>query len=147
MRTLLVAFLLAGLALPALAQEAPKNKPPTGINRVAYTLQPVTDLQRAVDFYTKGLGMKVTRTFETPDKSFREINLAFDDKPDSSAIILAHRQGKAVDTKGQATHMILQVKDIRAAAAAVAAAGGKVTKAPPEKPTRMCESYTQWASG
>ena len=133
MRILLTALLLSGFALGAQAQESPKNKAPTNVNRVAYTLQPVSDLQRAVDFYTKGLGMQITRTFEAKERRFREVNLAFDDKGDSSAIILAHTEGKSVDTRGQATHMILQVKDIRAAVKNAAAAGGKVTKAPPEK--------------
>lgn len=133
MRILLTTLLLSGLAFGAAAQETPKNKAPTNTNRVGYTLQPVNDLQRAVDFYTKGLGMQITRTIEMKERKFREVNLAFDDKGDSSAIILAHTEGKAVDTKGQVTHMILQVKDIRAAVKSVAAAGGKVTKAPPEK--------------
>ena len=133
MRILLTALLLGGVALGAFAQEAPKNRAPANVNRVAYTLQPVSDLQRAVDFYTKGLGMQITRTVEVKERKFHEVNLAFDDKGDSSAIILAHTEGKPVDTKGQASHMILQVKDIRAAVKSAAAAGGKVTKAPPEK--------------
>src|SRR4051812_28377553 len=101
LKQFLLAALLAGTSVVATAQEMPKNKPPTGISRVAYTLQPVNDLERAVSFYTKGLGMQVTRTFEAPGGNFREINLAFDDKPASSAIILAHTKGKPVDTKGQ----------------------------------------------
>lgn len=133
MRILLTAFLLSGIALGAYAQEVPRNKAPANVNRVAYALQPVSDLQRAVDFYTKGLGMQITRTFEAKERKFREVNLAFDDKGDSSAIILAHTEGKPVDTKGQVTHLILQVKDIRAAVKSAAAAGGKVTKAPPDK--------------
>jgi lactoylglutathione lyase len=133
MRMFATALALAAIALPAAAQEVPKNRAPTNVNRVGYTLQPVNDLQRAVDFYTKGLGMRITRAIEVKERRFREVNLAFDDKGDSSAIILAHTEGKPVDTEGQVTHMILQVKDIRAAVKSVAAAGGKVTRPPPEK--------------
>ena len=57
MRILLTAFLLSGIALGAYAQEVPRNKAPANVNRVAYALQPVSDLQRAVDFYTKVIGL------------------------------------------------------------------------------------------
>lgn len=134
MRILPTTLLLAVVAFGAQAQEVPKNKAPANVNRVAYTLQPVNDLQRAVDFYTRGLGMQVTRTYEAKERKFREVNLAFDDKGDSSAIILAHTEGKVVDVKGQTSHMILQVKDIKAAVRGAAAAGGKITKAPPDQP-------------
>lgn len=97
--------------------------------RVAYAQQHVEDLARAVAFYAKGLGMRVTRDFQTADGSFKEISVAFDDNLKSTAIILTWRRGQAKPVKPDwPMKLILQVPDVKAALAQALSAGGTLKR-------------------
>lgn len=82
-----------------------------------------SDIDRSLRFYTQGLGMVVTRTFNKGDRT--EVLLGFPGKKDQPGISLIHTKGAnaPVEHGNTTTKIVIGVTDVEAVAAKIAAAG------------------------
>lgn len=90
----------------------------------------VGDLERAIDFYTRVLGMQLLRRSENPQYQY---TLAFvgygGGNPGQAEIELTYNWGVSSYQHGSAFgHIALAVPDVHAACARIRAAGGAVTR-------------------
>lgn len=96
-----------------------------------HTMLRVGDLQRAIHFYTKVLGMNLLRTSDRPEQKY---TLAFVGAGRGNAdghaeIELTYNHGVDHYDLGSAYgHIALGVPDVAASCAAIRAAGGKVVR-------------------
>jgi lactoylglutathione lyase len=92
----------------------------------------VGDLERAIDFYTRVLGMQLLRRSENPAYKY---SLAFvgygGGNPGQAEIELTYNWGTEQYDIGTAYgHIALGMPDVRAACEKIRAAGGQVTREP-----------------
>jgi len=89
----------------------------------------VGDLQRAIDFYTRVLGMKLLRTTDRPEQQYSLAFVGYGDESAHSVIELTYNYGVTQYELGTAFgHLAIEVPDAAATCAAVKAAGGTVTR-------------------
>ena len=89
----------------------------------------VGDLQRAIDFYTRVLGMKLLRTTDRPEQQYSLAFVGYGDESAHSVIELTYNYGVTHYEIGTAFgHLAIEVPDAAATCAAVKAAGGTVTR-------------------
>ena len=99
--------------------------------RLLHTMLRVGDLQRAIDFYTRVLGMKLLRTTERPEQKYSLAFVGYGSNPDHAEIELTYNHGVDHYELGTAYgHIALGVEDVYAACEKIRAAGGKVTREP-----------------
>ncbi|MBL0420016.1 lactoylglutathione lyase [Ramlibacter sp. AW1] len=99
--------------------------------RILHTMLRVGDLQRAVDFYTRVLGMKLLRTTERPDQKYSLAFLGYGSNPEHAELELTYNHGVDHYDLGTAYgHIALGVEDAYAACERIRAAGGQVTREP-----------------
>ena len=76
----------------------------------------VGDLQRAIDFYTRMLGMKLLRTTERPEQKYLLAFVGYGSNPDHAEIELTHNHGVSCYELGTTYgHIALGVPDVYAA--------------------------------
>lgn len=99
--------------------------------RFLHTMLRVGDLQRAIDFYTRVLGMRLLRRSENPEHRYSLAFLGFDGgNPAQAEIELTYNWGVESYEAGTAFgHIALGVPDVYAACEKISAAGGQVTRA------------------
>jgi lactoylglutathione lyase len=98
--------------------------------RILHTMIRVGDLNRAIDFYTKVLGMKLLRRADHPGGRFTNAFVACDDESRTAVLELTHNwDTTAYDLGTGYGHVAIEVDDASAACAAVRSRGGKVTRA------------------
>lgn len=98
--------------------------------RILHTMLRVGELQRSIDFYTRVLGMKLLRTSENTEYNYTLAFVGYDTNPDHAELELTYNHGVDHYEMGSAYgHIAIGVDDAAQACAAVAAAGGKVTRA------------------
>jgi len=109
-----------------------------GINfRIRHTMLPVGDLDRAIDFYARLLGMDLMRLRNEPERNMRTGYLGYGSEDDGPALELiqtgaADRSAKMPDWSG---HIALYVSDLYKLAAILKAAGVRFTMDPrPNRP-------------
>ncbi len=91
----------------------------------------VGDLQRAIDFYTRVLGMKLLRTTERPEQKYSLAFVGYGSNPDHAEIELTYNHGVSQYELGTAYgHIALGVDDAYATCEKIRAAGGKITREP-----------------
>lgn len=96
-----------------------------------HTMLRVGDLQRAIDFYTKVMGMTLLRSTERPEQKY---SLAFvgygrGNADGQAEIELTYNHGVASYEMGSAYgHIAIAVPDAYAACDRIKAAGGQVTR-------------------
>ena len=91
----------------------------------------VSDLQRAIDFYTQVLGMTLLRTTERPEQKYSLAFVGYGSNPDHAEIELTHNHGVDSYELGTAYgHIALGVPDVYAACDKIRAAGGNITREP-----------------
>jgi lactoylglutathione lyase len=91
----------------------------------------VGDLQRAIDFYTKVLGMKLLRTTERPEQKYSLAFVGYGSNPGHAELELTYNHGVASYEMGSAYgHIALGVPDVYAACDKIRAAGGNITREP-----------------
>jgi lactoylglutathione lyase len=91
----------------------------------------VGDLQRAIDFYTRVLGMKLLRTTERPEQKYSLAFVGYGSNPDHAEIELTYNHGVDHYELGTAYgHIALGVDDAYATCDKIRAAGGKITREP-----------------
>ncbi|MEX5745291.1 lactoylglutathione lyase [Massilia sp. X63] len=99
--------------------------------RILHTMLRVGDLQRAIDFYTNVLGMKLLRTSDNPEYKYKLAFLGYGSNPDHAELELTYNYG--VDSYDMGTaygHIAISADDIYATCEQVRAAGGNITREP-----------------
>ena len=91
----------------------------------------VGDLQRAIDFYTKVLGMELLRTTDRPDQKYSLAFVGYGRNPDHAEIELTYNYGVEQYELGTAYgHIAIGVPDVVASCDRIRAAGGNITREP-----------------
>ena len=99
--------------------------------RLLHTMLRVTDLQRAIDFYTRVLGMTLLRTTERPEQKYSLAFVGYGEESDTTVLELTHNwDTSAYDLGSGYGHIALGVDDIQAVCEAIRAKGGKVVREP-----------------
>ena len=99
--------------------------------RLLHTMLRVGDLQRAIDFYTRVLGMKLLRTTERPEQKYSLAFVGYGSNPDHAEIELTYNHGVDHYELGTAYgHIALGVDDAYATCEKIRSAGGKITREP-----------------
>ena len=99
--------------------------------RLLHTMLRVTDLQRAIDFYTRVLDMSLLRTTERPEQKYSLAFVGYGSNPDHAEIELTYNHGVHQYEIGTAFgHLALGVSDVYATCDRIRAQGGKITREP-----------------
>ena len=99
--------------------------------RLLHTMLRVTDLQRAIDFYTRVLGMTLLRTTERPEQKYSLAFVGYGSNPDHAEIELTYNHGVHQYDIGTAFgHLALGVSDVYATCERIREQGGKITREP-----------------
>ena len=99
--------------------------------RLLHTMLRVTDLQRAIDFYTRVLGMTLLRTTERPVQKYSLAFVGFGSNPEHAEIELTYNHGVQQYEMGTAFgHLALGVSDVYATCERIRALGGHITREP-----------------
>jgi lactoylglutathione lyase len=97
--------------------------------RLLHTMLRVGNLQRAIDFYTRVLGMELLRTTDRPDQKYSLAFVGYGKNPDHAEIELTYNYGVDHYELGTAYgHIALGVPDVYAACEKIRANGGNVTR-------------------
>ena len=97
--------------------------------RILHTMLRVGDLDRALDFYTKVLGMQVLRRKEYPEGRFTNVFVGYGDESEQAAIELTYNWDiKSYDIGSGYGHVAIAVEDAYKACEEVKKRGGKVTR-------------------
>lgn len=99
--------------------------------RILHTMIRVHDLDASISFYTEILGMTLLRRKDYPDGKFTLAFVGYGDEESGAVIELTHNWDHAPYDLGNGFgHIALGVGDIYGTCARIAAAGGKITRAP-----------------
>ncbi|MCA7012917.1 lactoylglutathione lyase [Dickeya dadantii] len=97
--------------------------------RLLHTMLRVGDLQRAIDFYTKVLGMRLLRTSDNPEYKYSLAFVGYTEESEGAVIELTYNWGVESYEMGTAFgHIALGVDDVAGACERIRQAGGKVTR-------------------
>lgn len=97
--------------------------------RILHTMLRVGDLQRAVDFYTRVMGMQLLRTTDRPEQKYSLAFVGYGDEQHGAVLELTYNYGVAsYELGGGFGHIAIEVPNAAAACEAVRAAGGNVTR-------------------
>ena len=97
--------------------------------RILHTMLRVCELDRAIAFYTKVLGMKVLRTTDRPEQKYKLAFVGYGDESSGAVLELTYNYGVGTYDIGDGYgHVAIEVPDAAAACAAVRAKGGNVTR-------------------
>jgi lactoylglutathione lyase len=97
--------------------------------RILHTMLRVGDLQRAVDFYTGVLGMRLLRKTDYPGGRFTNAFVGYDDESKAAVLELTHNwDTKSYDLGNGYGHVAIEVEDAARACDEVRQRGGKVTR-------------------
>ena len=89
----------------------------------------VGNLDRAIDFYTKVLGMRVLRRKDYPDGRFTNVFVGYDDESRAAVLELTHNWDTDRYEPGTGYgHVAVEVENAKAACDDVRRLGGKVTR-------------------
>lgn len=97
--------------------------------RLLHTMLRVGDLPRAIDFYTRILGMRLLRTTERPEQGYSLAFVGYGNNPEHAEIELTYNHGVSSYEIGTAYgHIALGVPDVAATCERIRAAGGAITR-------------------
>lgn len=97
--------------------------------RILHTMLRVGDLQRAVDFYTGVLGMRLLRKTDYPGGRFTNAFVGYDDESKAAVLELTHNwDTKSYDLGNGYGHVAIEVENAARACDEVRQRGGKVTR-------------------
>jgi len=89
----------------------------------------VGDMQRAIDFYTRVLGMTLLRESDNPEYKYRLAFVGYGPESESAVIELTYNYGVDKYELGTAYgHIALETDNAAAACERIRAAGGRVTR-------------------
>ncbi len=100
--------------------------------RLLHTMLRVFDLDKALDFYTRLLGMRLLRKNDYEGGRFTLAFVGYGDETDSAVIELTHNwdQKEPYSIGGGYGHIAIGVPDIHAACDTLRAGGAKITREP-----------------
>jgi len=99
--------------------------------RLLHTMLRVGHLERAIDFYTRILGMRLLRTTDRPEQGYSLAFVGYEDEHHGPVLELTYNHGVEHYDMGSAFgHIAIGVDDVAATCARIQAAGGQVTRAP-----------------
>jgi lactoylglutathione lyase len=101
--------------------------------KLLHTMLRVGDLPRAIDFYTRVLGMNLLRTTDRPDQKYTLAFVAYGrgNADGQAEIELTYNHGVDAYELGTAYgHIALAVEDVAATCERIRAAGGRITREP-----------------
>ncbi|MBA2675438.1 MAG: lactoylglutathione lyase [Ramlibacter sp.] len=102
-----------------------------GAMRILHTMLRVGDIQRAIDFYTRLLGMTLLRTTERPEQKYSLAFVGYGSNPDHAELELTYNHGVDSYEIGTAYgHIAIAVPDVYAACDKIRAGGGNITREP-----------------
>jgi lactoylglutathione lyase len=97
--------------------------------RILHTMIRAGDLQRAIDFYTQVLGMKLLRKSDYPGGRFTNAFVGYDEESKAAVLELTHNwDTKSYDLGTGYGHVATEVPDAYRACEDVRSRGGKVTR-------------------
>ena len=97
--------------------------------RILHTMLRVGDLQLAIDFYTKVLGMKLLRTSDNPKYQYTLAFVGYGTEDAHAVIELTYNYGvDSYDLGNAFGHMAIEVPDAHKACETVKAKGGIVSR-------------------
>ncbi|HBK07448.1 MAG TPA: lactoylglutathione lyase [Acetobacteraceae bacterium] len=101
------------------------------MSRFLHTMLRVGDLQRSVDFYTKGFGMREIRRRDVPDGKYTLVFVGYGEEEDHTLIELTYNYGVEKYEMGTAFgHLAVGVPDVYATTEMLRGMGAKVTREP-----------------
>lgn len=101
------------------------------MSQFLHTMLRVGDLQRSIDFYTKGFGMSELRRRDVPDGKYTLAFVGYGDESSHTVIELTYNYGVEKYEMGSAFgHLAIGVPDVAATTEKLRAAGTKVTREP-----------------
>ena len=99
--------------------------------RFLHTMLRVGDMQRAIDFYTRVMGMQLLRTTDRPEQKYALAFVGYASNPEQAEIELTYNYGvESYDMGGAYGHIALGVDDIYATCDQIRAKGGNITREP-----------------
>ena len=97
--------------------------------RMLHTMLRTGDMKRAVDFYTRVMGMKLLRETDRPEQKYSLAFVGYDGEDKTSVIELTYNYGVDKYEQGSAFgHLAFAVADVYQTCDAIKAAGGNVTR-------------------
>jgi lactoylglutathione lyase len=91
----------------------------------------VGDLQRSIEFYTKGFGMKELRRRDVPDGKYTLAFVGYGDETSNTVLELTYNYGTEKYEQGTAFgHLAIGVPDVAATTETLRHFGAKVTREP-----------------
>ena len=97
--------------------------------RMLHTMLRVGNLDRAIDFYTQVLGMKLLRKKDYPEGKFTLAFVGYDTEDKTAVLELTYNWGVEKYELGNAYgHIAIEVDDAYRACDAVTSKGGRVTR-------------------
>jgi len=101
------------------------------MSRFLHTMLRVGDLQRSVDFYTKGFGMQELRRRDVPDGKYTLSFVVYGDEESNTVLELTYNYGTETYDLGSAFgHLAIGVPDVAAMTETLRGMGAKVTREP-----------------
>ena len=99
--------------------------------RLLHTMLRVGDLQRAIHFYTKAMGMQLLRITQRPEQQYDLAFVGYGTNPDHAELELTYNYGVSSYDLGTAYgHIAIGVPDVAATCEKIRAAGGTITREP-----------------
>ena len=104
----------------------------TGKFRFLHTMLRVFDLDKSIDFYTRLLGMKLTRRKDYPSGEFTLAFVGYGDETDSTVVELTHNWGQQepYDLGTGFGHLAIGVPDIYKTCESLQAEGVRIPRPP-----------------
>ncbi|WP_260294618.1 lactoylglutathione lyase [Sedimenticola hydrogenitrophicus] len=97
--------------------------------RILHTMLRTGDLQRAIDFYTRILGMRLLRQQDYPEGEFTLAFLGYGDESTQSVIELTYNWGvDSYDLGNGYGHIAIEVDDVYQATEQIKAQGGRILR-------------------
>ncbi len=97
--------------------------------RILHTMLRVGDLQRAIDFYTKVMGMDLIRTTDRPDQKYSLAFVGYGSESEHAVLELTFNYGVTqYDLGAGYGHIAIEVADAAAACQKIKTNGGQVTR-------------------
>ena len=97
--------------------------------RLLHTMLRVGNMAKSVDFYVNVLGMKVLRSTDRPEQKYSLTFVGYGSEATDAVIELTYNYNvEAYDLGTAFGHIAISVPDVAASCAAIAAAGGVVTR-------------------
>ena len=101
------------------------------MSQFLHTMLRVGDLQRSVDFYTKGFGMKEIRRRDVPDGKYTLVFVGYGEEDSNTLLELTYNYGTETYDQGTAFgHLAIGVPDVAATTETLRSFGAKVTREP-----------------